>query len=120
MKTYSLFVAAFILLLPGSASAQKDELKKQLVGKWEATLQDAAKVDFKILTEFKADGKMEVDVKGIKLPGTWKLDGDKTIVTETVLPDGSKKTAKQEATIANDELQLKDATGQIFRFKRIK
>ena len=29
MKAFSLFVAAAVLLLPGSASAQKDELKKQ-------------------------------------------------------------------------------------------
>jgi len=120
MKAISLIVAAVIVLLPGSTSAQKDDLKKQLVGKWVATLQDATKVDFKIITEFKSDGKMEVDVKGIKLPGTWKLEGDKTIVTETVLPDGIKKVAKQEARVTEDTLELKDATGQFFLFKRVK
>jgi len=120
MKAISLIVTAAVLLLPGAASAQKDDLKKQLVGKWEATLQDSTKVDFKIITEFKADGKMEVDVKGVKLPGTWKLEGDKTIVTETVLPDGKKTTAKQEAKVVDDTLEMKDATGQFFLFKRIK
>ena len=120
MKAFSLVVAAIILALPGAASAQKDELKKQLVGKWEAVLQDAAKVEFKIFTEFKADGKMEVEVKGIKLPGTWKIVGDKTVETETILPDGTKKSAKQEAKVTDDVLELKDATGQSFKFKRIK
>lgn len=119
MRTIPL-IAVVLFLLPGTASAQKDELKKQLVGTWEATLKDAAEVDFKFITEFKEDGKMVVTVKGIKLPGTWTVVDDKTIKTETLLPDGTKKPATQEAKIVGDTLQLKDGTGKPFELKRVK
>ena len=59
------------------------------------------------------------EIDGTPGTGTWKVVEDKFLETE-VVTDGDTKKVKQEAKIADDSLELKDPSGQTFKFKRVK
>src|SRR5437763_1843270 len=115
MKTLSLLIVGLVLAAPVTAQ----ETKKLIVGKWEATMKGPGNTDIKIVAEFKDDGKMSFDVKDIKVNGTYKIKDDKILETETT-SEGTTKKLSQEFKVTKDTLELKDAGGQVFAFKRAK
>lgn len=92
-------LAIVSLLTAGCSSSPEEAARKRLTGKWKAEMKMAGNVvkddsgnamtmDF----EFKDDGKMSMDMFGIKAAGTWKVksvDGDKVTI-ETILEMPSK------------------------------
>jgi uncharacterized protein (TIGR03066 family) len=119
MKTYSLLIT-FGLVLVNSATAQdKAELQKQIVGKWEATHKGPDNTEYPISAEFTADGKLKLQIKGVKIDGTYTISGDKEVTTETNF-EGKKRTVKQEIKITQDTMELKDPEGTVTKFKRAK
>lgn len=127
----SLFAVLFtVALVPLCAQSQDKEKPKtteqKLIGKWklektESDLPEGAKAT----VEIKKGGDMviliEIGDMKIKMEGTWKLDGDKKIVTIIKLPDGKEK--KETSTIdklTDDELVMIDEKDKKDELKRIK
>jgi hypothetical protein len=119
MKAITLFVIGFALSLPGLARAQKDDLKKQIVGKWEATLKDGTGMEYTINIEFKDGGKAQGTARGLPFTGSYRFTKDDELELETTAKDGVTKKTTQTIKITQDMMEWKDATG-LFRFKRAK
>ncbi len=98
MKTISLmasFIALGVLALAAGAEDKKDDNAKNIVGAWEATKADKdAGVPVGAVADFSKDGKLKVtmkkDGKEESHEGTYKVDGDKLVITFK-LDDGKEK-----------------------------
>jgi uncharacterized protein (TIGR03066 family) len=111
-------LAGFVLfILAGSAAAQ--DAKKLIVGRWETTVKGPDNIDYKIDSEFTEDGKVKVDIRGVKAVGTYKFTDDKNIETEVTF-DGKTIKLSQKVAVTQDTLELTDPKGQVSKFKRSK
>jgi hypothetical protein len=117
MKALSLLAVGCVLSLAGPAPAQKDDLKKQIVGRWEATLKDTAGMDYSVVIDFKADGKTEGTARGVPFKGTYRFTKDDEIESETTTKDGVTTKTTQTVKITGDMMEWKDAKGT-FKFKK--
>ncbi len=115
--TTLLLVGTALLLVVGPAPAQ--DAKKLIVGKWEAIQKGPDNEDIKVTAQFHADGKLEMEIRTVKITGKYTFTKDDEIETETTF---EKKTTriKQGVKVTQDTLELKDPSGQVFKFKRIK
>ncbi len=117
MRTFSpLLAAGALLLLATFATAQ--DAKKMIVGRWEATQKSTDNTEFKIVAEFTTDGKLNIDVRGVKPKGTYTFLDDNNVETETVF-DGKTIKLKQGVKVTKETLELTDPMGQVFKFKRV-
>ena len=78
-------VAAVVCLLGTAARADEKDYPKLIVGKWELTKVAEGGLPKGTVIEFTKDGKVKVmakkDDKDFDLEGTYKVDGDKLMVT---------------------------------------
>jgi len=114
---------AVVLVLAATAGAEDKAEKidgKLLVGKWEPT---EAPKGAKVLIEFTKDGKVSYAVSGegkeFKLDGTYKVEGNKVLVTMKV---GDKETTKTRTVskLTETEMVSKDDKGKEDTLKKIK
>jgi uncharacterized protein (TIGR03066 family) len=119
MKTVTFMMTCGLMLIGSSAAQDKAELQKQIVGKWEATHKGPDNTEYPISAEFTADGKLKIQIKGVKIEGTYTINSDKEVTTETSF-EGKKRTVKQEVKITQDTMELKDPEGTVTKFKRVK
>lgn len=105
----------------GSAFAD-DEAKidaKKLVGKWTGTSEEKGG---SAVMEFTKDLKLKVTVKEkdkeIQMNGTYKLDGEKLVVTLKV---GEKEVSETLTilSLTDDELEMKDSKGKKDKMERV-
>jgi uncharacterized protein (TIGR03066 family) len=107
------------LLLAGPALAQEQDVKKQIVGKWE-TSQKVGDKDIKVGLEFAKDGKTIVTVRDVNISGTYRVLDDGKVEVALVLKD---RTAKgtYEVKVTADTLEMKDTKdGKVDKYKRVK
>jgi uncharacterized protein (TIGR03066 family) len=126
MKVVRLMAAALVVAGLGvavQAEEKKPDIKKLLVGKWEATEVDEGTLPKGAVVEFMADGKMKVTGKQgdmeRKHEGTYTLDGDSFTI---MLKDGE-KDIKQKILIkkiSDTELVTASPEGKKVTFKRAK
>ena len=79
-------VGAVVCLLAGGGRAEeKVDYAKMIVGKWEVAKADEGTVPAGVMIEFTKDGKVKVsgkkDGEDLNMEGTYKVEGDKFIVT---------------------------------------
>jgi len=122
-----LFSLAVVPLVAHSQEKDKPKTTEQkLIGKWklektESELPEGAKATLEIKKGGDIVILIEVGDMKIKLEGTWKLDGDKKIVTEIKGPDGVTKKETQTIVKLDDEnLIVKDEKDKKDEFKKIK
>lgn len=101
----TLLGVALAVLLTGGASQAEDKKvdAKKLLGKWE-TKPDAAE---KFQVEFLKDGKLTLTAGEMKIPGTYKLDGNKITVVIKI-GDDEKKMTRTISKLTDTEITSKD------------
>lgn len=114
-KIFPFTAVCALFLLAGAAAAQ--DAKKLIVGKWESAQKGPDNVDYKVDAEFKADGTLTMEVRALKIAGKYTFFKDDVIDTESTF-DGKTIKSRQEVKVTQDSLELKDAAGQVFKFKR--
>ena len=118
MRALEMIVLGCGFLLAGPALAQEQDVKKQIVGKWE-TSQKIDNKEIKVVVDFANDGKLVVTVRDVSLSGTYQVKDDgKVEVTLKQKDKISRGTYEVKATA--DTLDLKDTSGKVDKFKRVK
>ncbi len=127
MKTLRMVMAAFVVLCLGGiaqAADNKDNLKKKIVGKWEATKVEENTLPKGTKVEFTADGKLKViivsDGKDNLLEGTYVVDGDNTFSYTLKIGEmelNKKITVKK---ISDSELDTVNPDNKNVVFKKVK
>ncbi len=117
-------VSAVLLLACGVTAADEKIDAKKLVGKWEQVFAKDAKVTYKVVIEYTADGKVTGTVtppKGeeIKIEGTYKLDGNKLTQTTKIMDSESSRTSTV-TKLTDDELEGETDKGVKTSFMRLK
>jgi uncharacterized protein (TIGR03066 family) len=126
MKAARLLVAALVVASLGlavQAQEKKADLKKQLVGKWEAIEVDEGTLPKGAVVEFGADGKMKVTGKQgdteRKHEGTYTVEGDSFTI---MLKDGEREIKQKILVkkITDTELATESPEGKKVKLKRVK
>lgn len=106
-----------LAMLTGSAVGQdKDKIDgKKLVGKW--ATKDGAPEKFTVV--FTKDGKMTFDGDGMKIEGTYKLDGNKLSMA---IKFGEKENTEKMTILrlTDDEMDTEDSNGKKDTLTRVK
>jgi len=116
MRALGTIVLVCGFLLAGSALGQDGN--KLLVGKWE-TSQKVGDKDIKVVVDFAKDGKVVVTVRDVSLRGTYKVKEDGKVEVALQLKDSTSK-GTYEVKATPDTLELKDTSGKVDKFKRVK
>lgn len=123
MKIMQLALAAFVfagLATSASAEDKKPDLKKQLVGKWEATKVPENSIPVGATVEFLADGKMKVVAGDLNADGTYTIDGDNKFTAKITI-GGDEKTHKITVKkITDKELETTDDESHEISWKKVK
>jgi len=125
MNAMRLLVAGFVVvgLTAGVRAEEKQDTAKLLVGSWEATKADEGTLAVGAVVEFTKDGKMKVtskkDGKDESHEGTYKLDGEKMMITTKMGDNESKFTITIKKISDKDMVAVNDA-GKVVEFKRKK
>lgn len=107
-------------LLASAKADQKDVKAEKLVGMWKITKAEGPGVGATV--ELKKDGKlqMKIDVNGmaVTIDGSYKLDGDKLILTMKG-PDGKEQTETEKIkSLTDDTLVTVDEKGKETELKK--
>ncbi|AMV23937.1 Lipocalin-like protein [Gemmata sp. SH-PL17] len=108
------------LVTCGGLSADDKIDSKKLVGKWST---ENKELGAKVVIDFAKDGKLTVTVTGkgekeVQIKGTYKLTGDKLVMTMV----GGDKEHKETLTVVeldDDELVTKDSKGHKDTYERV-
>jgi uncharacterized protein (TIGR03066 family) len=114
-------LAALALSFGLTARADDEKIDaKKLVGKWTAENEDSGA---KVLMELGKDGKLKLTVteknaKDVQVSGTYKLDGNKLVVTFKA-GDKEHKETLTVVSVDDDELVIKDPKGKKEKYERV-
>src|SRR5215831_2517482 len=108
---------SFVIAAP-LARADKVDLKKSLVGKWQPAEEKSVTI------EFKADGKLEVKASAgsgtpMTLAGSYKWVDAETIEIKVAMGSDA-KTEKVKIAIDGDKLTTTDEKKKVEKFTRVK
>lgn len=111
-------------LTASAGAADKADLKKQLVGKWEAVKADEGALPKGSTIEMMKDGKLKVVAKKggeeMSHDGTYVVDGDSIKVTTTTA-DGKERSFKVKIDkISDTEMEATTDQGKKNTFKKVK
>ena len=111
------------VLALGVRAEEKADNAKLVVGKWEVVKADADSLPVGAIVEMAKDGKVKVimkrDDKEVTHEGTYKVDGDKIVVTIKVDDEEHKHTNKIKK-ISETELVIEHDDGKTIEFKKKK
>jgi len=114
---------AVVGLIGTGARADEKDYAKQIVGKWEVTKADENTIPKGAIVEFTKDGKfkaLEKDGdKEVMFEGTYKVEGDKFVVTIKIGDDSHSNTVTI-TKMTDDEMHTKDKDGKVVEVKRKK
>jgi uncharacterized protein (TIGR03066 family) len=116
MNALKLLAAVTVVCLIGTAArADEKDYPKLIVGKWELTKVEEGGLPKGTVIEFTKDGKVKVtakkDDKDFDLEGTYKVDGDKLMVTIKTGDDEHKQTITI-LKLTDGELHTKNEMGK--------
>lgn len=122
MNARKLLAAVAVVCLVGAAArADEKDTAKKLVGKWEVTKADEGTLPTGSMVEFTKDGKVKithkVDDKDMTFEGTYKLDGDKFVVTVKIGEEEHTNTINI-TKLTDTELHTKDKDGKVVETKK--
>jgi uncharacterized protein (TIGR03066 family) len=115
--------AAVCLFSMGTQAEEKSNYAKLIVGKWEAAKTDEGTLPKGSIVEFTKDGKLKVTGKmgdqEMTIEGTYKLDGDKFIITMKIgdMEHSQTITIKK---LTETEMNTTDKDGKVVDLKRKK
>jgi uncharacterized protein (TIGR03066 family) len=119
----SLGLSVLFLLTAGLAADDKKDEKidaKKLLGKWQPA--EAKKAE-NLIIEFAKDGKLSVSAeaegKDTRIPGSYKLDGNK-LTLALVLGSQEQKETLTVLKLTDEELSTEDSKGKKETLKRVK
>lgn len=120
----ALVAAAITCVLATTVVAEdKKDNAKLIVGVWEVTKADADTVPKGTLVEFTKAGKLKIklkiDEKEMVLDGTYKVDGDKFIMTISVEGNEMKQTITIKK-LTDKEFATTNEEGKSVELKRMK
>ena len=122
MRTFVGCALALALAFSTSVAQEKGKIDgKLLIGKW--TPKEDKKGGAGMTLEFMKDGKLAIAIEGggksEKVDGTYKLDGDKLVVSLTY--EGAKKEETLTVKKLTDaELETADSKGKTDSFTKVK
>jgi uncharacterized protein (TIGR03066 family) len=124
MKTVRMVLALCVVAgLASAANADEKELKKQLVGKWEATKADEGTLPVGSIVEFKADGKLAVTHKGdgkdLELTGTYTVEAH-AFVYKLKLGDEERTAKVTVKKISDTAMETENPEGKKVSLKKVK
>ena len=107
-------VVAVACLVGSGVRADEKDYAKHIVGKWELTKVEEGGLPQGTIIEFTKDGKVmtkvKKDDKDFPLEGTYKVDGDKLMVTLKIGEDEQKQTISI-LKLTESEMQVKNEQG---------
>ena len=116
-----LAATAVVCLLSPVARADEKDYAKKIVGKWEVTKADEGSLPTGAVVEFTKDGKLKVTHKvgdkDMTFEGTYKLDGDKFVVTVKIEAEEHTNTITI-VKLTDTELHTKDKDGKAVETKK--
>ena len=108
-------LAVACLIGPAARADDKDYAKK-IVGKWEVTKADEGTIPKGAIVEFTKDGKIHIFEKAgdkeMMFGGTYKLDGDKFMVTIKIGDDEHSNTITI-TKMTDTEMHTKNEEGKV-------
>ncbi len=118
----ALRVLAVVCLVGAAARAEdKPDYAKKIVGKWEVTKADENTLPAGAIIEFTKDGKIHIFEKAgdkeMMFGGTYKLDGDKFMVTIKIGDDEHSNTITI-TKMTDTEMHTKDKDGKVVEVKK--
>ena len=126
MSILRILLAAFVMagFATAAQAEDKSDLKKQLVGKWEAVKVDEGTIPVGAVIEFTADGKMTVlhgkkDQKDDAIAGTYTVEAHGFTFKLSL----DKKEFSQKITvkkISATEMETENPQGKGVTFKKVK
>jgi len=113
---------AIVFTATSAFAADKIDATK-LIGSWTVTKSESLPPGAKATITYEKGGKAnaKVEIMGMKidLPATYKIDGDKLIITQKI--EGEEKTTTDTITkLTDDVLITKDKDGKVDEFKKVK
>jgi uncharacterized protein (TIGR03066 family) len=107
-------VVAVVCLIGTGAGADEKDYSKLIVGKWELTKVPEGRLPKGTIIDFTKDGKVMVAAKkddmAINVEGTYKVDGDKLMVTLKVGENEQKQTISI-LKLTDSEMHVKNEQG---------
>lgn len=122
MKMVRMVLAAFVLASLSSAASAADEkvdVKKLIVGKWEATKADEGSLPVGTIVEFTADGKIKVGVKDQSFEGTYTVEGS-AFTYKMKIGDVERAQKITIKSISDKELDTTNPDNKKVTFKKVK
>jgi uncharacterized protein (TIGR03066 family) len=123
MRVLGTMLAVFLVFGATARAEEKTDLKKQLVGKWEATKADEGTLRVGSLVEFTADGKMKVmtkkDDKDVNVTGTYTVEAHAFVFKLEF--EGKERSEKITVKkISDTEMNTENKDGKQVTFKKVK
>ncbi len=110
----------FVLALACGAAAADEKIDaKKLVGKWERVVNKDAKVKAKFVVEYTADGKIIATIGENKIEGTYKVDGNKMILTMNVKGKEAPRTVTVKK-LTDEVMENESDKGEKASYKKLK
>ena len=117
MTRRSPLVILVVLLVSLVAFADKADLKKQILGRWQPAKDDTTVIEFQSDSTFVVTVTMKQDTE--KLQGTYKWL-DASTVEVTLSSKDETKTEKLKVAITGDTMSTTTSKGKVEKFNRIK
>jgi|SRR5579871_5199788 len=119
MRKISNSVLVGVVALTLSGCGESVNPRQAIVGKWNVS-QSAGIMSFQGTAEFRKDGTVTTEMKGMRIESTYKFLDDETI--EVVMSVGGRKLSEKNKIVnmTSDEMSLRDPQGGRADFTRIK